>query len=261
MTNPTPHRRSALDTTSTHHEHHPGAGAGPPSAPTAQDWSTHHHALRQPLHAIGLFCAALRGAGIPTQAQGLVDGIAASASAMETALDELFVQISAATTLPALTPNVSTVETRSLQQMAPPPTYTPTPPGPCARVRPACILVVDDEPSALLSLGMLLEAWGAEVLGFDSLDKLRTFLGGSPAVAPDLCIVDYNLGRTGEGLEALSMLRHAWPGTNPAIVMMTGDVSAAKALQHTQPVLQVLIKPVAPATLTALIEDLVQGLR
>ena len=145
--------------------------------------------------------------------------------------------------------------------MVSPPICTPTPPGSYASVRPACILVVDDDPLALLSLELLLEVWGAKVLGFDSLDKLRTFLGGSPAVAPDLCIVDYNLDRTGEGLEALSMLRHAWPGTNPAIVMMTGDVSAAKALQHTQPVLQVLIKPVAPATLTALIEDLVQGLR
>ena len=236
------------------------------------DLSTHHHALRQPLHAIGLFCAALRGAGVPAQAQGLVDGIAASSSAMEAALEALFAQLEAAAVASVPSPAavegisepVQPVETergRTPDSLAvsagTPATQAVT--GEAARAGAPRVLIVDDDPSARLSLELLLEAWGADVHSFASTAELATFLSGMPGDAPDLSIVDYHLGQSGEGLTALAMLRRVWPGQPLSLVMITGDARAAHAAQQAQPDLEVLIKPVAPAALIALIERMAQG--
>jgi CheY-like chemotaxis protein len=236
------------------------------------DLSAHRHALRQPLHAIGLFCAALRSAGVPAPAQGLIDGIEASSAAMETSLEALFTQLEAATAAsvpspaaaqratepvrPAQTLRARTAE-RRLVSADTPGTETVADEAPWAG--PPRVLIVDDDPSARLSLELLLEAWGADVHSFGGTAELETFLTGTSDPAADLCIVDYHLGHAGEGLTALVMLRRAWPGQRLALVMMTGDVRAAHMAKQAQPDLEVLVKPVAPATLIALIERTTQG--
>lgn len=231
------------------------------------DLSAHHHALRQPLHAIGLFCAALRGADVPPQALGLVDGIAASSAAMEAALEALFAQLESTAVAVAPSPAavedlagpVQRVETAQVRKAESVPVSAVTPAkqvvkGEVARARPPRVVIVDDDPSARQSLELLLEAWGADVHSFASTAALETFLSGMPGHAPDLCIVDYHLGHAGEGLTALAMLRRTWPGQPPSVVMMTGDSHAAHAAQAAHPGLEVLLKPVAPALLVARIE-------
>ncbi len=235
------------------------------------DLSAHRHALRQPLHAIGLFCAALRRADVPPQAMGLVDGISASSAAMEAALETLFTQLEAAATsapspaaIEGTAGPVQPVETARGRT----PERLPVSAGtPAARVvtsdaasaGPARVLIVDDDPSARLSLELLLEAWGADVRSFAATAELQAFLADAPGHAPDLCIVDYHLGQSGEGLAALATLRRVWPGQPLSLVMMTGDARAAHVAQRAQPDLEVLIKPVAPATLIALIERTARG--
>ena len=235
------------------------------------DLSAHRHALRQPLHAIGLFCAALRSSDVPPQALGLVDGISASSAAMEAALETLFTQLeAAAASMPSPTPMEGTagpvhpMETargwtpKSLPVSAGTPA-TQAVTGDAANAGPARVLIVDDDPSARLSLELLLEAWGADVRSFASTVELQAFLTDTPGHAPDLCIVDYHLGRSGEGLNALATLRRVWPGQPLCLVMMTGDARAAHSAQQAQPDLEVLIKPVAPSTLIALIERRARG--
>lgn len=279
------------------------------------DLPAHHHALRQPLHAIGLFCAALRGADVPPQALGLVDGIAASSAAMEAALEALFAQLeaAAATTPAPMGASGAAVGTSALHNAAQTQDCTPagaapgvlqssigtptattmaapdgtsgpdqpvqaTPARPIddawtspdtptkeavaretRRPRPPRVLIVDDDPSVRLSLELLLEAWGADVRSFDGAKELERFLMATPGQAPDLCVVDYHLGHTGQGLTAVELLRHTWPAPRMALVMMTGDVQAAHHARHAQPDLEVLVKPVAPAMLIALMERTVQG--
>ena len=281
------------------------------------DLSTHHHALRQPLHAIGLFCAALRSAGVPVQAQGLIDGIAASSSAMEAALEALFAQLEAAAAATAPSPAAAwgssmpesarksaglprdfspaagrAPDTTNPWRPTPPATATPpgtaesawpvkvapapTPANPRApagtpvaeaiasevgRARLPRVLIVDDDPSARLSLELLLEAWGAEVHSFAGTAELETFLAGASAQPPELCIVDYHLGHAGQGLTALALLRRAWPGQRLTLAMMTGDARAAHMAQQAQPDLEVLIKPVAPDALTGWIDKKVNSPR
>jgi CheY-like chemotaxis protein len=256
--------------------------------PTPGDWSADHHALRQPLHAIGLFCAALRSAGVPAQAQGLVDGIAASASAMEAAVESLFSELTAldrpraaqagsgATVVRTPGPGaqrtadensgVSASDSGSDLDLGDVPLGITCPsaasaargafsPGHTAEARATRVVIVDDDPAARQSLKMLLDGWGAEVLAFGGLDTLDEWLSSRPGPLPDLCVVDYHLGRAGQGLTALTLLRRAWPDQRLHAVMMTGDVRAAQAVRQSQPGLQVQIKPVAPATLIGLIEQ------
>lgn len=258
--------------------------------PTPGDWSADHHALRQPLHAIGLFCAALRSAGVPAQAQGLVDGIAASASAMEAALESLFAELTALDRPSAAqagsgatvvmtsdsgaqgtaceSPGISASGSGSGSGLdlgdgplgnacpsAASAAQRASSSGHTAAARATRVVIVDDDPAARQSLKMLLDAWGAEVLAFGGLETLDEWLSSRPGPLPDLCVVDYHLGRAGQGLTALTLLRRAWPDQRLHAVMMTGDVRAAQAVRQSQPGLQVQIKPVAPATLIGLIEQ------
>lgn len=262
--------------------------AGSPAEHHVPDWSAHHHSLRQPLHAIGLFCAALRSAGVPPHAQGLVDGIAASASAMETALASLFAELTAldrpraaqaesgATVVRTPGPDAQAAAGESqgapasgsgsgldladgpLRNACPRATSATqgtSSTGHPAAARPPRVVIVDDDPAARQSLKMLLDAWGAEVLAFGGLDALADWVNSRPGPLPDLCVVDYHLGRAGQGPAALTMLRRAWVDQRLRMVMMTGDVRAAQAVRQSEPGLQVLIKPVAPATLIDLIEQ------
>ena len=249
---------------------------GPTSGLTALDWPARYHALRQPLHAIGLFCAALRGAGVPAHAQGLIDGITASAAAMEAELEELAALLALAPD-PQVRPRPASDRTghapvdADLQSAhesvaaspagAPLPNRLPVQALAPAPFEPKRVVIVDDNPAARQSLELLLGAWEVGVLSFGSLDTLQDFLTMTPGTQPDLCIVDYHLGHAGEGLTALDMLRRAWPDQPLRAVLMTGDVRAAQTVRRTLPDLEVLVKPVAPAALLMLIEERVKRSR
>jgi signal transduction histidine kinase/CheY-like chemotaxis protein len=116
------------------------------------------------------------------------------------------------------------------------------------------IVVVEDEPAVLSGLEALLHGWGASILAFDSVAACsawaRTAHGSMPR--PDLLIVDYRLEQGLTGADALAMLRERFGEDLPAIVI-TGSTMSALDLEAQQKNFHLLIKPVVPNKLRAMI--------
>ena len=115
------------------------------------------------------------------------------------------------------------------------------------------IVVIEDEAAVREGLVVLLKSWGAEVEAYDTLDALREGLAAPGTEAPHLLLVDYRLPQGTTGLAAIDMLRARWPQqTLPAIVITGSSLGGHEdeALRHD---FHLLIKPVLPARLRAMI--------
>lgn len=113
------------------------------------------------------------------------------------------------------------------------------------------ILVIEDEPTVLEAMVMLLEVYGYRVLGCDSIDRASDAVEGQ-AESPDLILADYRLRGGATGIEAIETIRRMVRRLIPAL-LITGDTSetwAEEALRHDVPVLR---KPVSPQSLSAAI--------
>jgi CheY-like chemotaxis protein len=215
-------------------------------------WRAQHHALRQPLNALGLFCEALKMQPLGAGQQPLVAGIAEAAVVLERLIDEHFAALAGLpaaaapwpdtpSAVPAQAPNATGASALSN-------------PGTETSGLPAChILVVDDDHAARTGLVLLLEAWGATVQAFADIDSLSRWLAGPQAVRPDLLMLDYHLPRPGDGLIALQLVRQAWPVRPVHTFLITGDRRAAMANALSDGSLEILIKPVLPEPLLAVI--------
>ena len=121
-------------------------------------------------------------------------------------------------------------------------------------MRGAFAIVVDDDRSARAEIQNLLERWGCLVLAAGSAAEALGLLARHERT-PDFLICDYHL-RTGEnGIDAIRRIRAACGCVLPAI-LITGDASPAvlrAAGDHGHPVIH---KPVAPAKLRALLNQL-----
>lgn len=231
----------------------PGAGAAPDAslpgeaappgaaAAVAHPWRRRHHDLRQPLNALGLFCAALRARPLGVTEQALVQGVADALASLEAMIDawaaeEAGREVGAAS-----------------RQSSNPSTPSPHPgatPGP-ALGAPASplILVIDDDPGSRFSTAVLLESWGARVTELDGVTALQAWLLDEGRRAePGLVLADYHLGASGTGLQALDCVRTAYPGARVPAVLITGDEAAISAA-GSRPDLTTLRKPVAPQAL------------
>jgi two-component system, sensor histidine kinase len=115
------------------------------------------------------------------------------------------------------------------------------------------IAVVEDEAAVREGLVVLLQAWGATVVSFDTVDAVRSWLAGGPAEAPHLLLVDYRLPQGTTGIDALVALRARWPGQRLPAIVITGSSLGGhedEALTHDY---HLLIKPVLPNKLRAMI--------
>ncbi len=117
------------------------------------------------------------------------------------------------------------------------------------------IVVVEDEPAVREGLVVLLQAWGATVLAYDSLDTLAAGLAAAPAdtPAPDLAIVDYRLPETRTGVEALAALRGHWPRARIPAIVVTGSSLGGHEDEAGANDFHLLVKPVLPGKLRAMI--------
>ncbi len=118
-------------------------------------------------------------------------------------------------------------------------------------------LVVEDEVAVREGLVVLLQAWGARVVAFESIDLLRLWLKAPAAEAPDLMLVDYRLQEGHTGIEALVAVRARFtaPGAERRIpaILITGSSLVGhedEAMTHEY---HLLIKPVLPGKLRAMI--------
>jgi signal transduction histidine kinase/CheY-like chemotaxis protein len=132
-----------------------------------------------------------------------------------------------------------------------PPYYEPTQGAP---LRGVFAVVVDDDEAARAALQGLLTGWGCLTLaargGTDALAMLAQH-----DRAPELVICDYHLGSEENGIDVIRRIQAASECSMPAI-LVTADGSPEMlriARYHQYPV---LLKPVAPAKLRALLTQL-----
>ena len=119
------------------------------------------------------------------------------------------------------------------------------------------ILVVEDEAAVRDGLGVLLQAWGASVLAYDSVESLEAALSGALAAAdaarPDLLLVDYRLPQGRTGIDALTRLRARWAAQPPPAIVITGSTMGGHEQEAETHHFHLLIKPVLPNKLRAMI--------
>jgi len=109
-----------------------------------------------------------------------------------------------------------------------------------ARARKYRILVVDDEPSVLLTYQMILEQKGYEVVAAPSSGEARSVLESSLQL--DLMLCDLSLEEKDSGFAIIEYARHRQPGL-PALLLTgyAGKYISARALHLG---VSVLLKPV-----------------
>jgi signal transduction histidine kinase len=113
------------------------------------------------------------------------------------------------------------------------------------------IVVVEDEQAVLEGLQVLLKAWGATVSAFDSVAAVQAWAEQTDA-QPDLLIVDYRLPEQQTGVDAIKVLRARF-GPDLPTIMVTGSIMTGHEEQARQHNFHLLIKPVVPTKLRAMI--------
>jgi CheY-like chemotaxis protein len=98
----------------------------------------------------------------------------------------------------------------------------------------------------------LLESWGCTVATAPDADHLLHALAGT-AERPDLLLIDLHLGdERPDGIQELTRLRTAW-GAGIQVALITADRDATVAARARALGLDILLKPVKPAQLRALL--------
>jgi PAS domain S-box-containing protein len=114
------------------------------------------------------------------------------------------------------------------------------------------VLCIDDEPAILDGMRTLLGRWNVAVR---TADGLEAALAAVRERAPDLLLVDYQLGEALDGLDVLQILRRDL-GRHTSGALITADHSEDLARRARDLGYPVLPKPVKPAALRALITAL-----
>ena len=116
------------------------------------------------------------------------------------------------------------------------------------------IVVVDDDPSIVEGLGMVLEAWDFQVLTALTVDDLRGRLSTLTA-SPGLVLADHFLPGTRTGAEAVELVRTHCGRPVPAIIL-TGDTTPERQAEAASAGYRLLHKPVQMPALRAAVEEL-----
>ncbi|MGQ9364717.1 response regulator [Azospirillum sp. ST 5-10] len=117
------------------------------------------------------------------------------------------------------------------------------------------IVVVDDDPSIVEGLGMILETWGYDVFTAQSVGDLQGRLGDLGAT-PALVLADHFLPGGHTGGEAVEMVRSHCGARVPAIVL-TGDTAPERQDEAAAGGYRLLHKPVLPTALRSALEEMI----
>jgi CheY-like chemotaxis protein/anti-sigma regulatory factor (Ser/Thr protein kinase) len=115
------------------------------------------------------------------------------------------------------------------------------------------VLVVEDEPAVREGLAVLLQAWGASVESLPDFASVQGWRAKPDQVPPDLLIVDYRLPEGHTGIEALGAIRARWPTLALPAIVVTGSSLGGHEAEAAQHDFHLLIKPVLPNKLRAMI--------
>jgi len=196
------------------------------------------HDLRQPLHALGLFVAQLRGSAEGAERLRLVDQIDTAVSALNDRFSRMF--------------DLAGFDTRSLD---PNDADDGTPlSAPTRRsvdpVGGETIVVIDDDPLVLEGTCGLLRSWGYTVVTADSAAALADL--ANQRRQPDLIISDLRLLQGTTGVEAIGALREACGRDIPAF-LISGDTSPEAMHEARSSGYHLVHKPVDAMTLRAIV--------
>ena len=115
------------------------------------------------------------------------------------------------------------------------------------------VVVVEDEAAVREGLVVLLQAWGASVTAFDTVEGVRAWLDRGGAAQPHLLLVDYRLPQGTTGIDALVALRAHWSGSKLPAIVITGSSLGGHEDEAVTHDYHLLIKPVLPNKLRAMI--------
>lgn len=115
------------------------------------------------------------------------------------------------------------------------------------------VLVIDNEPTVVEAMRVLLTRWGCQVTMASSAEDVEALFKRSADFSPDLVLADYHLNRGQTGVAVVSALRQRLGVEIPAIVI-SADRSLSEAALATSGSFELLRKPVKPAELRALMQ-------
>ncbi|MEW5893591.1 MAG: hybrid sensor histidine kinase/response regulator [Pseudomonadota bacterium] len=134
------------------------------------------------------------------------------------------------------------------------PASEPTPgPAPAPRFSGQRILVIDDDPDVLDSMGALLASWGLVPVLASGLETAWGAL--EQAGPPDAVLSDFRLPGALDGIGVIECLRARYGAALPA-ALISGDTAPDHVARMNASGLALLHKPVAPSRLQALLAAL-----
>ena len=113
------------------------------------------------------------------------------------------------------------------------------------------VFVIDDEPSVLKGLRLVIEDWGYTVLTARTELEAIGILNGRKQ-APDIIIADYQLRSICNGAQVVAHIRQTFGAPVPCI-LITGDAAPERIREANDHGFTLLHKPVQPAELRAAI--------
>jgi CheY-like chemotaxis protein len=125
------------------------------------------------------------------------------------------------------------------------------PPRAADDISGALIVVIDDESAIVEGMQVLLSSWGAEVVASADGDDVVVRLQELGRL-PDVIIADYRLAGHRVGTEVIARLHEELDPAIPAI-MVTGSATPQRMEEAVQRGYNLMLKPVMPEKLRALI--------
>ncbi|MGO2075785.1 MAG: ATP-binding response regulator, partial [Pseudoalteromonas sp.] len=112
------------------------------------------------------------------------------------------------------------------------------------------IIAVDDDPENLSAMASLLQKWQANYQLFDQVEAVIAYAKANGA--PDVILMDYQLGHNCDGITLIKTLREIWQNDVPAILITA--VRDDELKQTTKAAgIHYLSKPIKPGKLKALL--------
>lgn len=119
------------------------------------------------------------------------------------------------------------------------------------------IVIIDDEPTVLKGLLMILQEWGFEVIAATSEEEAMRLLGDLQK-QPNAIVADYRLRNGRTGTEAIQHIRALFNQPIPSIII-TGDTAPERLREAEASGLSILHKPVQPRQLHDLLSGTLNG--
>jgi CheY-like chemotaxis protein len=204
------------------------------------------HDLRQPLHALGLFVAQLRGLPADTEQKKIVERIDTAVSTLSERFNELLDLSNKAGAATAQSNDRGAIADSSAPAGALP-----------DRTNGKLIVVIDDDPLVLGSTSGLLRSWGCTVVTGNSGGSALGGLVGQQR-SPDLIISDFRLSDGKTGIDAITEIRGAFPDAVPAF-LVSGDTSPRLSQDAEAHGFHLLHKPVDPMALRAMLNRMLKA--